>query len=171
MCRFPATPANLANFGQAVNFPLIFGLVLVLFGAATLMHLLLVSVARAGAGPAQGPRVHSPPGGVLGLVAGHRRRTCRDHRRHAPRGRRWQADLAILATNLGVVPAPVVIAWVIAAVALGTVLAANALAIGPFTDRRTIPPRRVSGPNEAGGPGLRRQPAPAPRQVRGKADP
>ena len=35
------------------------------------------------------------------------------------------------AANLGAAPAPVVIAWVIAAIALGTVLAANALAIGP----------------------------------------
>lgn len=39
----------------------------------------------------------------------------------------WQA----FAANLGVVPVTVVTAWVIAAIALGTVLVANAMAIGP----------------------------------------
>ena len=131
--QFPATPVNLANFGQAVNFPLIFGLVLVLFGVATLMHLLLVSVAR-----------RRPELGLLralGFV-----------RRQAAFSILWQATTVALAgiiigvpagvaagrliwlafaANLGVVPAPVVISWVIAAIALGTVLAANALATGP----------------------------------------
>jgi ABC-type antimicrobial peptide transport system permease subunit len=39
----------------------------------------------------------------------------------------WQA----FAVGLGVVPVPVVTAWVIAAVAAGTVLTANVLAVGP----------------------------------------
>lgn len=39
-------PTNLVNFGQAVNFPLLLGAMLALFGAATLVHLLLVSVVR-----------------------------------------------------------------------------------------------------------------------------
>jgi ABC-type antimicrobial peptide transport system permease subunit len=39
-------PVNLVNFGQAVNFPLLLGLMLAIFGAATLVHLLLVSVSR-----------------------------------------------------------------------------------------------------------------------------
>jgi predicted lysophospholipase L1 biosynthesis ABC-type transport system permease subunit len=39
-------PVNLVNFGQAVDFPLLLGLTLALFGAATLAHLLFVSVAR-----------------------------------------------------------------------------------------------------------------------------
>jgi hypothetical protein len=43
---FPATPANLANFGQAVNFSLVFGLALILFDVATLVHFLTVSVIR-----------------------------------------------------------------------------------------------------------------------------
>jgi ABC-type antimicrobial peptide transport system permease subunit len=42
----PVTPANLVNFGEAVNFPLILGFVLALFGIATLLHVLVVSVAR-----------------------------------------------------------------------------------------------------------------------------
>jgi len=131
--QFPATPANLANFGQAVNFPLIFGVILVLFGAATLMHLLLVSVAR-----------RRPELGLLkalGFV-----------RRQATFSVLWQATTVALvgviigvpagvaagrliwrafATSLGVVPVTVVTAWVIAAIALGSVLAANGLAIGP----------------------------------------
>jgi ABC-type antimicrobial peptide transport system permease subunit len=39
-------PTNLVNFGQAVNFPLLLGATLALFGAATLAHLLFVSVVR-----------------------------------------------------------------------------------------------------------------------------
>ena len=39
-------PVNLVNFGQAVNFPVFLGVTLTLFGAATLAHLLLVSVVR-----------------------------------------------------------------------------------------------------------------------------
>ena len=39
-------PTELVNFGQAVSFPLLFGAALSLFGAATLVHLLLVSVRR-----------------------------------------------------------------------------------------------------------------------------
>lgn len=41
-----SVPINLVNFGQAVDFPLLLGLTLALFGAATLAHLLVVSVAR-----------------------------------------------------------------------------------------------------------------------------
>ncbi len=40
------TPTSLINFGEAVNFPLIFGAMLAVVGAATLAHLLVVSVAR-----------------------------------------------------------------------------------------------------------------------------
>ncbi|HYA68698.1 MAG TPA: FtsX-like permease family protein [Acidimicrobiales bacterium] len=34
------------NFGEAVNFPLIFGVMLAIFGVATLIHLLLISLGR-----------------------------------------------------------------------------------------------------------------------------
>jgi hypothetical protein len=40
----PATPTVLVNFGESVNFPLLFGVALSVFGAATMVHLLLVSV-------------------------------------------------------------------------------------------------------------------------------
>jgi hypothetical protein len=39
-------PTNLVNFGQSVDFPLLLGGTLALFGAATVLHLLLVSVSR-----------------------------------------------------------------------------------------------------------------------------
>ncbi len=131
--QFPATPANLANFGQAVNFPLILGVILVLFGVATLMHLLLVSVAR-----------RRPELGLLKALGFVRRQVAFSVL--------WQATTVALvgiiigvpagvaagrliwqafAANLGVVPVTVVTAWVIAAIALGTVLVANAMAIGP----------------------------------------
>ena len=131
--QFPATPANLTNFGQAVNFPLIFGVILVLFGVATLLHLLLVSVARRrpelGLLKALGfvrSQVASSvlwqattvalAGVIIGVPAG------------VAAGRLiWRA----FAAGLGVVPVAVVTAWIIAAIALGTVLAANGLAVGP----------------------------------------
>ncbi len=46
LMSIPDRPAELVNFGQSVSFPLLFGVALSLFGAATLMHLLLVSVHR-----------------------------------------------------------------------------------------------------------------------------
>jgi hypothetical protein len=42
----PGRPTALVNFGESVNFPLLFGAALSLFGIATMAHLLLVSVAR-----------------------------------------------------------------------------------------------------------------------------
>ena len=131
--QFPATPANLANFGQAVNFPLIFGVILVLFGVATLVHLLLVSVIR-----------RRPELGLLKALGFVRRQVAASVL--------WQATTVALAgviigvpagiavgrliwqafaANLGVVPVSVVTSWTIAAIALGAVLAANGLAVGP----------------------------------------
>jgi ABC-type lipoprotein release transport system permease subunit len=131
--NFPATPANLVNFGQAVNFPLIFGLLLSLFAAATLVHLLAVSVARrrreAGLLKALGfvgrqvafavswqTTTIALAGIVIGVPAG------------IATGRiLWRS----LASNLGALPVPVVTVPAIAVVASGTVLIANVLAIGP----------------------------------------
>lgn len=42
----PAKPTALVNFGQVADLPLILGLAVALFGAGTLLHFLLVSVAR-----------------------------------------------------------------------------------------------------------------------------
>ncbi|HEY5026052.1 MAG TPA: ABC transporter permease, partial [Acidimicrobiales bacterium] len=129
----PSTPTSLVNFGEAVNFPLIFGVMLVVFGAATLLHLLVVSVARR--------RREIGLLKVLGFV-----------NRQVASAVSWQATTLALvgivvgvplgvavgqgvwkafATNLGVVPVSVVPVGVVVALALGAVVVANVLAIAP----------------------------------------
>lgn len=129
----PATPTNLVNFGEAVDFPLIFGLVVILFGTATLMHFLVVSVVRrrreAGLLKSLGfirrqvafaVSWQTTTVAVVGIIIG------------VPVGiaigrEVWRA----FANNLGVLPIPVVTVWVMVAVASGTLIVANVLAIGP----------------------------------------
>ena len=130
---FPVPPTSLVNFGEAVNFPFIFGLLLILFGTATIVHVLVVSVAarrrEAGLLKTLGfirrqvafavlwqTTTIALAGIAVGVPAG------------IAAGRRiWR----IFAGNLGVLPVPVVTAWAIAAVAAGAILIANVLAIGP----------------------------------------
>jgi ABC-type antimicrobial peptide transport system permease subunit len=116
-----------------VNFPLILGLVVVLFGIATLLHLLLSSLNRrrreTGLLKSLG-MVRRQIGycvswqtttvAVIGIVIG------------VPLGVAggrliWSA----FATNLGVTVDPVVTAALLAAVALGTLVVANVLALIP----------------------------------------
>jgi hypothetical protein len=129
----PTIPTSLVNFGQAVNFPLILGFVLALFGVATLLHLLVVSVVRrrremgllkalgfvnvqvgatvlwqATTVALVGIVVGVPLGIVVGRVV-------------------WNA----FATNLGAVPVAAVPALTIAVLALGVLVVANALAVVP----------------------------------------
>jgi len=133
IAALPSTPISLVNFGEAVDFPLIFGTILAAFGAATLVHLLVVSVARrrreigllkvlgfvngqvgsvvawqattlAGIGIIVG----TPLGVVIGRVV-------------------WRA----FANNLGAVPVSVVPIWFLVAVLAGVVIVANLIAIGP----------------------------------------
>ncbi len=129
----PLTPTNLVNFGEAVNFPLILGLVLIVFGVATLLHVLVVSVTRrrreVGLLKALGflrrqvaftlswqTSTVAVVGIVIGVPAG------------IAIGRLvWQ----FFAGALGVVPVPVVTVGIIAAVAVGTLVVANLLAVGP----------------------------------------
>jgi ABC-type antimicrobial peptide transport system permease subunit len=134
------TPTALINFGEAVNFPLIFGAMLALFGAATLVHLLVVSVARRrreiGLLKALGfvngqvasvvawqattlALVGTIVGVPLGIVAGRAV---------------WMA----FATNLGVVPVSVVPAWTVVGLVAGVIVVANILALAPaLTAART----------------------------------
>jgi len=130
---YPAPPTNLVNFGEAVNFPLILGLVLIVFGAATLLHVLVVSVTRRR--------------GEVGLL-----KSLGFLRRQVAYTLSWQTTTValigivvglpagvalgrlvwrIFADNLGVVPVPTVAGRVIVLIALGTVVVANVLAIGP----------------------------------------
>jgi hypothetical protein len=129
----PTVPGALVNFGEAVNFPVIVGIVLALFGVATLVHLLVVSVGRR----RQEMGLLKALGFVNTQVA-------------AAVG--WQATTVVLvgivigvplgvaagdavwrsfARNLGVVPVSVVPVPLIAALALGALVVANLLAVVP----------------------------------------
>jgi ABC-type lipoprotein release transport system permease subunit len=129
----PTTPVSLVNFGEAVNFPLIFGVMLALFGAATLLHLLVVSVTRR--------RREVGLLKVLGFV-----------NRQVALAVSWQATTLALvgivigvplglavgqevwrtfASNLGVVPVAVVPVWLVVGLAAGVLVVANLLAIAP----------------------------------------
>jgi len=129
----PTIPTSLVNFGEAVNFPLILGFVLAVFGVATLLHLLVVSVVRRrremgllkalGFVNAQvgatvlwqattvalvGIVIGIPLGIVVGRVV-------------------WNA----FATNLGAVPVATVPALTIVVLAIGVFVVANVLATLP----------------------------------------
>lgn len=129
----PVIPTSLINFGQAVNFPLILDVVLAFFGAATLVHLLVVSVARrrreVGLFKALG-FVNRQVAGVvcwqastvalvgiilgvpLGVVAGKAA---------------WNA----FAVNLGVVPVSAIEVGALVVLAVAVLVAANILAAAP----------------------------------------
>ncbi len=123
----------LVNFGESVNFPLLFAAALSVFGAATLLHLLLVSVVRR--------RTEAGLLKALGFV-----------RRQVAAAVCWQATAValagiavgvpvgiavgrvlwrIFATDFGVVPVDVVEPVLIAALAVGVLAVANALAAVP----------------------------------------
>ena len=129
----PITPTSLVNFGEAVNFPLIFGGLLAVFGAATLAHLLVVSVSRR--------RREIGLLKVLGFVNGQ-----------VVAAVGWQATTVALvgivigiplgivagravwhlfAAHLGVIPVSVVPVGLVAVLVLGVLVAANLLALGP----------------------------------------
>jgi ABC-type antimicrobial peptide transport system permease subunit len=131
--NYPGPPTNLVNFGQAVNFPLIFGAILVLFGAATLLHVLVVSVTRrrreVGLLKALGfvrrqvalcVSWQTTTVALVGIVIG------------VPAGIAvGRAVWGLFAHSLGVLAVTEVTAWVMVAVAAATVVVANVLAIGP----------------------------------------
>jgi hypothetical protein len=126
-------PTSLVNFGEAVNFPLIFGGILAVFGAATLLHLLLVSVARRrreiGLLKVLGFVNHQVASTVawqattlalVGIVVGIPLGV-------AAGGAVWRA----FATRLGVIAVSVVPVWLMVAVGVGVVVVANLLAVVP----------------------------------------
>jgi ABC-type lipoprotein release transport system permease subunit len=131
--NFPRPPTDLVNFGEAVNFPLIFGLIVVLFGVATLLHMLLSSLNRRQREMgllkslgfvrrqiALSVSWQTTTVAVIGIVLG------------VPLGIAagrivWDA----FASNLGVAAEPVLTAWVVASIAAATLVVANLLAVGP----------------------------------------
>jgi len=139
--NLPYPPTSLVNFGE-VNFPLLFGLAVALFGAATLVHALVVSVGRR--------RRDTGLLKVLGFV-----------RRQTAFATSWQTTtvavvglvvglpLGIAAGRLGwdlfagyvgFVAVPVVVAWGLIALAAGTIAVANLLAAGPAIAAARIRP-------------------------------
>ena len=133
LAAFPVIPTSLINFGEAVNFPLIFGAMLAVFGAATLAHLLVVSVSRR--------RREIGLLKVLGFVNGQ-----------VASSVAWQATtLAVVgivigvpvgvvvgqavwhsfANNLGVVPVSVVPIALLVLLAVGVIVVANLIAVVP----------------------------------------
>ncbi len=133
MAVLPVTPTSLVNFGEAVDFPLIFGAIVAIFGAGTLIHLLVVSVSRrrretgllkvlsfvnsqvvwavswqATTLALVGIIVGIP----LGLIAG-------------------RAIWDLFASHLGVVPQTVVPVRLVGVLAVTVVVVANLLAVGP----------------------------------------
>jgi putative ABC transport system permease protein len=131
--NLPRPPTNLVNFGETVNFPLILGLVVALFGVGTLLHLLLTSLNRR--------RRETGLLKSLGMV-----------RRQIAYCVSWQTTTIALigivlgvplgvaagrlvwtafATNLGVGADPVVAVLALAAIALGALIVANLLAVVP----------------------------------------
>ena len=127
------TPTSLVNFGEAVNFPVIFGAMLALFGAATLAHLLAVSVSRrrrevgllkvlgfVNRQVASAVSWQSTTLALVGIVVG------------VPLGvvagrATWNA----FADNLGAVPVSVVPVWLVCVLVAGVVVAANVLSVAP----------------------------------------
>ena len=139
--NLPYPPTSLVNFGE-VNFPLLFGLAVAVFGAATLVHALVTSVGRR--------RRESGLLKVLGFV-----------RRQTAFAMSWQTTtvavaglvvglpLGIAAGRLGwdlfagyvgFVAVPVVVAWSLIALAAGTIAVANLLAAGPAIAAARIRP-------------------------------
>jgi ABC-type lipoprotein release transport system permease subunit len=133
------TPISLINFGEAVNFPLIVGSMLALFGAATLMHLLVVSVARrrreigmlkslgfvngqVGAAVCWQATTVALVGVVIGIPVGI-----------AVGQAVWRA----FATNLGAVPVATVPVRLIVALGAGVFVVANLLAVAPALAARS----------------------------------
>jgi hypothetical protein len=118
--NFPAPPTNLVNFGEAVNFPLIFGAILILFGAATLLHVLVVSVTRRRRQVALSVGWQTTTIALVGIVIG------------VPVGIAVGRGVwGVFAHSLGVLSVTKVTAWVIVVVAAATIVVANVLAIGP----------------------------------------
>jgi hypothetical protein len=141
----PITPSSLINFGEAVNFPLLFGGILTVFGAATLAHLMVVSVSRRRReigllkvlGFVNGQVVASvgwqaTTVAVVGIVIG------------VPLGVvAGRATWILFSSHVGVVPVAVVPVALLGLLVVGVLVAANLLAIGPALAATRSKPGRL----------------------------
>jgi ABC-type antimicrobial peptide transport system permease subunit len=129
----PTVPNDLVSFGQAANFPLLLGIIVALCGAATLLHLLIVSLAR-----------RRTEGALLAALGFIRRQlaavVCWQSATIAVVGIIVGVPLGIavgravwraFATYVGVVPVPVLPGWLIVALAVGVVASSLLIAAVP----------------------------------------
>ena len=143
------TPTSLINFGEAVNFPLIFGAMLAVVGASTLAHLLVVSVSRrrreigllkvlgfVNRQVASAVAWQTTTLALIGIIVG------------VPLGVVvGQAIWKAFANNLGAVPVSIVPIWLVGVLVAGVVVVANVLAIGPaLVATRSKPARLLRAP-------------------------
>jgi hypothetical protein len=141
----PVVPTSLVNFGQSSDLPLFLGLAVALFGAAALLHFLLVSVSRR--------RRDTGMLMTLGML-----------RRQVQGVVLWQATaVAVVAVALGVplglvagrlawdltasgfgfVPDVVVPGWELATIIVGSLVAVNLLAVGPASVSSRLKPAQL----------------------------
>jgi hypothetical protein len=144
------TPTSLVNFGEAVNFPLIFGAMLAVVGAATLAHLLVVSVARrrreigllkvlgfVNLQVAATVSWQATTVALIGIVVG------------VPLGVvAGEAVWNAFANNIGAVPVSAVPTWLVVTLAVGVLVVANLLAIGPALVATRSKPARLLQPTQ-----------------------
>jgi predicted lysophospholipase L1 biosynthesis ABC-type transport system permease subunit len=145
----PSAPLSLVNFGEAVNFPLIFGVMLALFGASTLVHLLVVSVSRrrretgllkalgfVKAQVASAVAWQATTLALVGIVVG------------VPVGVVvGEAIWRVFETDLGAIPVAVVPLWPLVALIGSVVVVANLLAVTPaLAAARTNPAQLLRAP-------------------------
>ena len=128
------TPTSLINFGEAVNFPLIFGAMLAVFGVATLAHLLVVSVSRRRreVGLLEGAGVRETPGCLGRDLASHDLGPHWDPNRR-PTRESWlvvryggRSPTTSVLSQSSVVPL-----WLVCVMVVGVVVVANLIAIAP----------------------------------------
>lgn len=139
------TPLELVNFGRAVNFPLLFGFLLSVFGAAAMIHLLLVSVARRQAEAALLKVLGFLRVQVAAVVAGQATAVALTGIViGVPLGiAAGRVAWRVFAINLGVVPASVVPAAVLAGLACAVLVTANLLAAVPARRAARSRPARL----------------------------
>jgi hypothetical protein len=139
------TPTSLINFGEAVNFPLIFGAMLAVVGASTLAHLLVVSVSRrrreigllkvlgfVNRQVASAVAWQTTTLAFIGIIVG------------VPLGVVvGQATWKAFANNLGAVPVSIVPIWLVGVLVAGVIVVANVLAIGPALVATRSKPARL----------------------------
>ena len=126
-----ASPIELINFGESVNFPLLFGVALSLSGGHPGPSAAGQRQPPPGRWPAEGPWLRPPSGRGRRHLAGHRGDPGRTGGGGAAGHRRGQGGVAAVRHQVGVVPVEVVQAVPLVLLAAAVLAATNLLAILP----------------------------------------